>query len=313
MNKHVLIIFISVIISLMGCQSDFKIGEPTTEELFLLCFPGPSDTTIIQLYKTVPIGGRYEGSPFLESADIIFSTNGVVHNVEYANSPVGSVPKGCWFVPTGIVAGDMVDISSFVDGVKPISAHTQAPLSPPLFSYRWNADDIRVSFDDDSESKDYYGLALVCEQTFEDNGIAIVNTHFMPPLSEGNGTTEISVLREYYDIGFTGWSLCPNRVQPYGVRVWSDESFNGTKVSLSMRIDLSPIESHAIVSRFKVRLYRFSEEFYRYLAALDYQTLNGYASYGIVPMKPSFTNINGGSGVLAGWSMRETDWFEKND
>lgn len=315
MKQTIIISFLILLPYLCGCGGDFDIDGPAAGELCLICYPGPRDTTIIQLYQTVPVGGRYEGSPYLQSADITFSVDGTPQKVEQAAEKVGSVPKGCWFVPGRLDSGEAVEVSASVESAATVRASTTVPPEPPAFDYYidfglWT--DLYIAFDDNPLTEDYYGIAIFCERTLQNASGKVVMTKHLSLYSEGDGAQGIAVIRDYVDAGFTGWSLWPKRTEIYGVRIWPDSKFTRTRVTLKARFGSayfsSAIDGESI--RYKVRLYRFSEEFYRYLVSLDYQELNDYATYGIIPMKLSFTNVTGGCGILAGWSMRESEWFE---
>ena len=144
----------------VACEcAEFDIDIPTTPKLVLLCFPGPADTTILQLYKTVPVGNTYSGYPFLEDAKVEFKVNGAPLEITYAAEQVGSVPEGCWFVPRGFNAGDKVEVSAAVDGAGRISASTILPPEPPIYEYQFAIDEagrkqLRMTFTDDSEDED---------------------------------------------------------------------------------------------------------------------------------------------------------------
>lgn len=326
MKKLLIISSFLLAFVLSACQKDFPLESPTSDELCLICFPGQRDTTIIQLYATVPIGGKYEGSKYLKAADISFSVDGASLPVQQASEPVGSVPKGCWFVPGTVAEGHQVEIRAAVQDKPSIVATTIIPDQVPTFEYKLHSYGIEVFFEDDSSSEDFYGLALACEQTLEKDGKKKITIHNVEPISEGNGTKEISVVQEYYDTGFSGWSLWPKKAALYGVRIWPDKKFNGTKARLAMQIGSAhfggsgydadydaEMEGASETRRYKLLLYRFSKEFFKYMASLDYQAYNDYASYGIVPVIPSYTNVAGGCGILAGWSVRETGWFVLNE
>ncbi|MBR5042637.1 MAG: DUF4249 family protein, partial [Bacteroidales bacterium] len=121
-----------------ACEcAEFDIDIPTTPKLVLLCCPGPADTTILQLYKTIPVGNTYSGYPFLEDAKVDFKVNGAPLEMTYAAEQVGSVPEGCWFVPRGFNAGDKVEVSAAADGAGSISASTVLPPEPPIYEYQF--------------------------------------------------------------------------------------------------------------------------------------------------------------------------------
>lgn len=299
------------------CQKEFDVREPTDTELCLICFPGRQDTTVIQLYNTVPIGGRYEGTPFLNNASLAYAVNSVSKEVKYASSTMGSIPQGCWFVEVDHKSGDYVEIIANTIECEMIKASTIIPPPPPDFEFECTNSAgaiLTIRFDDDQTTADYYGIALICERTIYKSGDCFTEVKNLNLVTDGYGTHEISVIRDHYDVGFTGSFLWPRISDNYGVRIWPDTIISGNKAVLSARFgsgyfDIEPDNSQE-TRRYKVRLYRFTEDFYKHIVALNYQVFNDYATYGIAPMMPSYTNVEGGCGIFAGWSMRDSDWFE---
>lgn len=100
----------------------------------------------------------------------------------------------------------------------------------------------------------------------------------------------------------SGWSM---------VRVWPDTGFSGQEVSLFMHTgDITGYWGHYEQhDRLKVRLYRFSKEFFRYGVALEHIRDNDLAEVGLAPAAYAYSNVSGGVGILASWTVRETNWF----
>ena len=115
--------------------------------------------------------------------------------------------------------------------------------------------------------------------------------------------------RNYIDIPFNGWAF------GYGwtpVRTWPDTGFSEqekTTLYMTTRDITNYWGNYEQRDRFKVRLYRFSKEFFRYGVALDHARNNDLAEIGLAPAAYAYTNVTGGVGILAGWNVRETDWF----
>lgn len=299
-----------------ACEcAQFVIDIPTTPKLVLLCCPGPADTTIMQLYKTVPVGNTYSGYPFLEDAKVEFKVNGEPLEMTYAAERVGSVPEGCWFVPRGFNAGDKVEVSAAVDGAGRISASTVLPPEAPEFDFKYKVSDVAydhldISFTDDSTEDDWYGVAVMCERTLIQDGKTTVEYSMLEPKKEETGINGVTIDKDYVDIRFSGWSFGG---WSYPIRVWPDSEFGQKDISINLTLGAGHFTwlsgEYEVYERFKVRLYRFPREFFRYASSIDDIANNNFAVAGIAPMPLSFTNVNGGAGALAGWTMRETDWI----
>ena len=300
-----------------ACEcEEFEIFIPTTPKLVLLCCPGAADTTVIQLYKTVPVGNTYSGSPFLDEATFDFTVNGKVLNVKHAIDRTGSVPEGCWFVPQGFEAGDKVEIRVSAKGAESITASTVLPMEAPDFKYTFKENypddynNLTISFTDDSASNDWYGVAVECERTKIEDGVTTVEYSLLAPKKEETGLNGVAIDREYLDIRFTGWSFGS---WSYPIRVWQDSAFNQKEIDLSLLLDYGYFSwengDYELSMRYRVRLYRFSREFFRYALSLDDIANNSFAIGGIAPMPLSYTNVIGGAGALAGWTMKQSDWI----
>ncbi len=298
-----------------ACEcAEFDIDIPTTPKLVLLCCPGPADTTILQLYKTVPVGNTYSGYPFLEDAKVDFKVNGAPLEMTYATEQIGSVPEGCWFAPRGFNAGDKVEVSAAADGAGRISASTILPPEPPIYEYQFAIDEagrkqLRMTFTDDSEDEDWYGVAVECERTKVQDGTTTVEYSLLKPKTENTGLNGVTLDQNYVDVGFNGWTF---GAWWYAVRVWPDSAFGQKEIALNVTLIESAFSwegDFEYSMRYRVRLYRFTKEFFRYVTAVDNVANNNFAESGIAPMPLSYTNIQNGAGVLAGWTMKQTEWI----
>jgi len=321
MKKIIYIILATVLVC--GCEMEFEVEVPTSSKLYLQCIPGASDTTIIQLYRTVPVGTVYKGSEFLDYADIDFRINGATKSVKLAEEKTGSVMKGCWFITEHINPDDVINIRAMADGAEEICATTVIPSKFPTYSFNYTGRDITVNFKDDEDTEDYYGLIVYCECTTESEHIHTVETKGLTPSDEAEGLWGASLSTNYLDVPFCGWA--------YGysqnvVRVWGDEKSNGKDMKLSLNIGSVYFsrpgyrdengkwhadETYTQTFRYKLRLYRFSKEFYYYAVALDNIENNQFSWLGLAPASFAFSNVENGVGILAGCSMEETDWFDE--
>lgn len=307
--KHIICIALSVLL-FQACDIEITDYPQNKPKLFLQCCPGPQDSTVIQLYRTIPIGTRYEGSPYLSDANLQVKVNGEIQRVEYADKWVGSVPTGCWFVTNGMKENDVVEIEASIEGVESIHATTSVPTVVPDFQYEISEGVASISFTDNHQGKSWYGLAVLCERTVLQNDLSYVETGYLMPANEASGTTGMAISKNYLDIGFNGWAFGGLHSV---VRIWPSDLFENGEVHLSMDLgDAFWVKlfsgKYDEVRKYKVRVYRFPEEFYKYAASLNNKH-DRYADYGFSRTDVSYTNVVGGFGILSGWNVKETDWI----
>ena len=128
------------------------------------------------------------------------------------------------------------------------------------------------------------------------------------PLNGSSDSWWYSKVRNYVDIPFNGWSFGNAWSM---VRVWPDTGFSGQETTLYMptRDIVSYVGNYEQHDRFKVRLYRVSNEFFRYGVALEHMRSNTLAEAGLAPAAYAYSNVRGGVGVLAAWNVCETGWL----
>ncbi len=67
--------------------------------------------------------------------------------------------------------------------------------------------------------------------------------------------------------------------------------------------------SYTVDNRYRIVLYKVSDEFYHYCKSLYMIENNLFAEVGLSPTNFSYTNISGGFGVLGGLSATQSDWI----
>lgn len=335
MMRRFIYMFVTIVLTftVQGCVHEFEIDVTAERKMFLQCFPGSRDTTVIQLYGTIPLGGLFDTTSLLESADIEFKVDGTPRPVQKTDEQTGSVFPGCWFVPGTLDCGSDIEIMVACGDINPISARTTVPEPLPEFDYLLTKrNTISVSFVDNNGYDTYYGLAVFCERTVDNDTVHDVQTVSMDPLDDSGKIAGVSYNRTYMDISFDGRTIGDSGCGYDIVRVWSNREFEGGNVELSAKLLLdggkfnnvySPYE-YPIQYRYKVRVYRFSKELFLFAQGMFLSTydvnvadvggvpiprLGSWGKYGITPPVLSFSNVTGGLGVAAAWTMRETDWI----
>ena len=327
-HRHNILSLLTLALLLQGCEHGFDIDVSADAKLFLQCFPGGRDTTVIQLYRTNPLGSVYDVSSLLDCAEVSFRVDGEERPVQKTGEWLGSVFPGCWFVPGDVGSGSTVEISAVYDGLEPITAKTTVPAPVPEFEYTLEKDAVSVSIKGKPEDDTYYGLAVLCERTVDKDGMHDVQVVNMNPYDDAGEIAGMSYSRTYMDIEFDGRTI-GGLVGRGAMRLWSDDASEGGKTELAMRFYLDRLKlreyggEYQEKMRYRVRVYRFSRELFLYAESLFlssyviHQSTSGgvpapeagsWGKYGITPPVLSFNNVSGGLGVLAGWTMRDTDW-----
>ena len=314
--KRVLPVILMSAVLLQACTKEFTLDVSGKSKLFLHCCPGANDTTYIYLNRAVPVGDSYKGSFFLEDAEIAFEVDDVLMAMHREGYEEGIQPRRCWYVVDPLPEGGRISFSAVVDDLPPITATTVIPADVPEFEYDLSADasSLRIAFDDNPDTRDWYGIALLCEREvydWEGKAFETVQYAWQMPKQEMASVFSVSLEKRYVDATFDGFFFGnDNRCT---LRIWPDEYFSGPHVDLTVQFRNSPGlwsgNAHTYKNRYKVRLFKVTQEFFNYAVAQDHVKNNELAQGGLAPAAFAYTNIHGGVGILAGWTMRETDWI----
>ena len=318
MKKHIkLYPLLATILLLPACHKPVDIIVATEPGLMLMCYPGDSDTTVIQLYKAVPVGKPCKALPFLESGDIRFTVNDVERNVTHAYYGHGCVPAGCWFVTGAMEPGDIIEVRATAENIPALSARTVIPQVVKDYKSELvlqnGLESLKLSFPDNPSTYDYYGISVIEEKTLdgETSYSTLVPFHKqMQPLG-GNISTDAPYAR----LCFNGLYLTSTPT----IEAWPDKySTKDDHFEMQFKFkderdedrDEMPEEASDGASyKYKICIYSLSEEFFRYAKSRESLTGIEFTSMGLAPMAVPFSNVDSGFGILAGWSMTQSDWI----
>lgn len=113
------------------------------------------------------------------------------------------------------------------------------------------------------------------------------------------------------DLGFDGYEFF------YNSYVFDDRLFNGKKYTLHLGL----VNSKSFNTYFSnfwdplygftyiVELYKLTPEYYRYLSAVNSAKSNSWAEAGIMQVTPTYSNVKGGFGVVAGFSVNTVSQY----
>lgn len=166
-----IIYFILLLFTLVGCKDDISITEiNNSEKIVVYCFPTESDTTYMQVAKSIPVkeyDNTVEGKT-IDNAEINYTVNEKASKIE-------SLGKGFYKIIGPQKEGDKITFNVKVEGLDPVCATTTIPesvnigeitekevtiynndyVSPQKF------DQVIATFTDVPNTNDYYAVRVL--------------------------------------------------------------------------------------------------------------------------------------------------------
>ena len=303
-----------------SCTSSFELDDISAgEKPVLYCFPtADSDTTIIQLSKSIPVSEK--GTPVrgVPGAEILFTVNGERKAVQWNESGKPGVPELCYYVVTPLSSGDRIDIEASLNGLPVASSHTVVPSN-------FHLDDIsldikpgienellfKISFTDQDNSEDYYGIRVVERCVME----------FNEQQADGQWERRVQTVTSPVTFDLTDEPLINNKVGLdatfdldydfyQNMYIWSDETIDGKNYTLRLTAPYHPDSDISEGDRFLktttcyyVYLYRLAPDLYMFLKSLNDTKNNILGQNGLAPIRSNYTNVTNGFGVVGGCQL----------
>ncbi len=302
-----------------SCTSSFELGDVTAEEkLVLYCFPtADSDTTIIQLSKSIPVSEKGTPERGIPGAQILFTVNGEPKAVHWNESGTPGVPDLCYYVVTPLNSGDRIDIEA--------SLNNLTASSQTIVPGQFQLDDMslgikpgiekellfKISFTDPGNSEDYYGIRVVQKSVIEHG----------KRQADGQWEKQMQIMTSTLAFDLTDEPLINNKVGLdatfdldydfyQGMYIWNDETIGGKSYTLHLTapyladIDVSDENMFQKVTiYYHVYLYRLSSDLYLFLKSLNDTKNNVLGQNGLAPIRSNYTNIINGFGVVGGCQL----------
>ncbi len=310
-----------IVMALMSssCNNEFELNDINAgEKIVLYCMPcADKDTTLIQLSRSVPVSGKGKLQQGLSGAGIDFTVNGKERPVYWNERATPSVPARCYYVLGRYKEADRVDINVFADGLPSVSSGTVLPAAFPLtkvgMQLRQEANtklQFLVTFQDDADTEDYYGIRVVRRRigtSVYDNRVVHMDLADMelevddePLLYNKNGLNSV-------------FDLSNNFYQ--NLYIWSDEQIKGKEYTLRLKTyhsadNISMWDDNVYKYSYKVYLYKLSREFFLYLKSLNDVRNNDLGHKGLAPVRSHYSNVDKGIGVVGGCRITETEWMK---
>ncbi len=171
MTMQKIIYFILLLFTLVSCKDDISINTiNNNEKMVVYCFPTESDTTYMQVERSVPVK-KYANTvdeKTIDNAEINYNVNGKASKVE-------SIGKGFYKITGLQKKGDNITFNVQAEGLPAVSATTTIPksvkISEPTVKkialYNQdsesteNFDQITATFTDNPNTHDYYAVRVI--------------------------------------------------------------------------------------------------------------------------------------------------------
>ena len=303
-------------LTLISCKDDFDIQKLQDHpRLVVYCFPTDGDTTLVAVARSLPVASvkGYIDALSREKVDahIIYKVNGVeqtvkrIANEEEAqlftrstNSSVLSQLVGQYYVVGKQKAGDKISLQVSAPDFSSVSASTYIPEKVGVelgdvklemkSSDGYNTitiDRIEAVFHDNPSSEDYYSVKLKL-QTKEASKSQMLLTENEPLL---NNRTKLDD-----DFGMDSYEYFDNAY------IFNDRTINGKTYTLHLDVH-SNYSSYGF--SYVVDLYKVTPDYYRFLKSINDAQSNSWADVGLMQVTPTYSNVKGGFGVVAGYNI----------
>ena len=306
-------------LALVSCKDDFDIQKlQDYPRLVVYCFPTEGDTTLVGVTKSLPVASvkGYVDALSREKVDahIIYKVNGVeqtvkrIANEEEAQlftrstkSDVLSQLVGQYYVVGKQKAGDKISIQVSAPDFSSVSASTYIPEKVEVelgdvklemkSSDGYNPitiDRVEAVFHDNPSSEDYYSVKLKL-QTKEATQSQMLLTVNEPLLNKRTKLDD--------DFGMDDYEYFDNAY------IFNDRTIKGKSYTLHLDT-YSYSYYHSFYSfSYVVDLYKVTPEYYRFLKSINDAQSNSWADVGLMQVTPTYSNVKGGFGVVAGYNI----------
>ena len=275
---------------LSGCRYSFDINDSGLEpRICVMSYICSGEEAGIEIYKTVPVYATGNADMTLVSPSYSLKCNDEEVDIYSAEVP----NDGLILNSPAFKAGDVLELTVGAEGLETVTARTTVPGSFPEFTQTYGLDEDgnrSIIIEYMKEAGSYYGANV--EYRIEgENGF--VYEGFAFPIE---GYDEISIDNNAY-------SPVVTYINDKHIFVWDDEAdgkyeikFRDNTISKGVR-------------KYRLHLYKLSEEMYRKLNAEYDADSNPFAGLGLSSPSFTYSNIDNGAGWFCAYSKSISDWM----
>ncbi len=332
---------------LHSCEIPFSLEDTAAPKIYLQCIPAPDSTVLQVLYAAPAVGSRTEKGPAF-SPGISFLVNGQprpfkdLGDGRYVSyDPLKEGDE----IRVDVTARDLPSASGKTV-VPPVPHITETVVRTEEVDTA-TVRKVTLTLDRAPEEGEYYGIqirrrtvVLYTDGTFDDLDIYIVPGKLSNLLESGTVTMDDFVQVNFTDGLFNGFLDHP-------MTLLTAKQFEGNKYAFYLDsfdtefwTSLTEIDWENLPERdedwqdywgrdregeedtrvpagsatyCQIFLYRLSPETYRYAKALFQSNFNFLANMGLIPANFTYSNVDGGLGVVGALSVDMADFLEADN
>lgn len=319
-----------ILAGLTSCYKDvpFK-GLEQEPKLFFQCLPGVQDTTVLWLRSTFPVNNGLEITE-VRNPKFMLKVNGEPVGLEQNNGLSSAFPSDAFFTTVPLRPGDRLEVYGEADGFDPISSSTVIPEkfsdltceakvvpspNPDYYTAHLGrgasqgiskeVTEFTVTFQDTPDVHDCY-MAEVTEYAYynQTGGNKLYNVGSVAYVLPKERTDFI--LQPYAKTEFllVEHSSPWNTVNDFFFRtsrltcVTDDSSFDGKMHTMKIQVNRMMSSAHEL--KYRLRLYRLTEGYFKYVKAWKIAENADFAELPSSTPFMAYDNVDGGSGIFAG-------------
>ena len=290
LRKYAILSLLAAACLFSSCEEEFDVKvEDTRPRIFLQGMVSPVSSSPIYVYKAVSVGGTRSDAHNYTLRDVSLKVNG---------KEVGLVEEGNlgWRSEVDYSEGDELEftISTMETGIA-----TAVTSIPEMLGFSADSSLVEgsiiynIRFDESLDEDSKFAVAVI--RTDKD----FVHLSSMPLLKPGSNETLLGALTpDFREVRLPFFTVC---------EALDGAIFNGKEIGQDKKLgievpyyepDDSGLEQMLLV-------YTLSEELYGYLNAEYNKNNNVLSMLGLAPSNFAYSNVDGGYGVLGGYSLRE--------
>lgn len=305
MNKHLVILFPILLCLLTSCSDSISIRQTEVPKLVIYAFPTVGDTIPIIVSVTRPIG---QTASTINDIRVSCSVDGNEDDVVFADSEnVSGLPVLKYYAIGKHSIGANVKISAissalYGEEMQEAYGSTIIPPLPTLDSVRLDTTfhkedyytDIRISLHK-IDSVSYYGARILGKDYFSESD----STSYEYKELETDMEPLLNDLTDA-ELGFG------TKNDFYHFMYVFDPSSVKSKI---VTVHLNTIQQIYTLG-YRLELYSLTPEFYFMLKSINDIKNNEMGEHGLAFIRPTYTNVEGGYGCVAGYGCIKSQWLK---
>ena len=287
LKKYSILSLLAAACLFSSCEEEFEVKvEDASPKIFLQGMVSPFSSSPIYVYKAVSVGGTRSDAHNYTLRDVSLKVNG---------TEVGLAEEGNlgWCSEVDYAEGDELE---FTISTKETGVATAVTTIPEMLGFSADSSMVEgniiynIQFDESLDEDSKFAVAVIrTDDQFR-------NIASMPLSKPGSDETLLGALSpDFREVRLPFLYVC---------EALDGAIFNGKEVGSDKRlsVEVSYIESEG--QDYMLLLYTLSEELYGYLNAEYNKNNNVLSMLGLAPSNFAYSNVDGGYGVLGGYSLR---------